>query len=108
MKPLNEILSNLRGAIDRYNDLPLFEVKELSEVLKILDVNLGALVEHRIQSHQNWQSVKFNSKAKSEAAKKAEADFQCQDLYKIRHIMKEYSDIKSSIRSQISLHKRTD
>jgi hypothetical protein len=108
MIPIEEILSNLRKALDMYNNLPLFEVRQLSEVLKMLDVNLGALVEHRIQAHQNWQSIKFNSKAKSEAAKKSEADFQCQELYKITHIMKEYGDIKSSIRSQISLHKKND
>ena len=47
MKTLEEITSNLQRALDLYENLPLDDVKALSEILRILDVNLSYLVHVR-------------------------------------------------------------
>ncbi|MCB0745270.1 MAG: hypothetical protein KDC67_15280, partial [Ignavibacteriae bacterium] len=62
MKTLKEISENLISATDRYENLPLDDVISLSEILRILDVNLSYLVFVRDEFYKEYQSVYFNSK----------------------------------------------
>lgn len=108
MKPLEEILNNLKGAIAKYEDISLDDVKELSEILRTLDVNLSYLVFVRDEYYRSFQSVYFNSKAKSEAGKQKESEMRVPELDLVRKILKHYGDCQTSIRSQISLRKKQD
>jgi hypothetical protein len=108
MKPLTEITDNLKGAIDRYDVLPLDDVRELAEVLKILGVNLSYLVHVRDEYYKSFQSHVFNSRASSAAAKKSEAEFKVPELDLCRKILKHYGETQTDIRSQISLRKTFD
>jgi len=108
MKTLNEITNNLKSAVDRYESLPLDDVKELSEILRVLDVNLSWLVFVRDEYYRSFQSVYFNSKSKSEAGKQKESEMRVPELDLVRKILRHFSDVQGSIRSQISLRKRND
>jgi len=61
MKTLNEIATNLQSAIDKYENLDLDDVLQLSEILRTLDVNLNHLVHVRDEYYKKFQSVYFNS-----------------------------------------------
>lgn len=108
MKTLNEITTNLINAVEKYETLLLDDVRELSEILRILDVNLSYLVFVRDNYYRSFQSVYFNSKAKSEAGKQKEAEMRVPELDLVRKILRHYSDMQGSIRSQISLRKKVD
>ena len=108
MKTLNEIATNLQSAIDKYENLDLDDVLQLSEILRTLDVNLNHLVHVRDEYYKKFQSVYFNSSGGSDAAKRREAEYQVQELDLVRKILKHYGDTQSSIRSQISLRKKND
>ncbi len=108
MKTLNEITDNLKSAVGRYETLPLDDVKELSEILRILDVNLSYLVFVRDEYYRSFQSVYFNSKAKSEAGKQKEAEMRIPELDLVRKVLRHFADVQGSIRSQISLRKKND
>lgn len=105
MKTLEEVNKNLQLAVDQYNDLPLIETNTLSEVLRVLGVNLAHMTIFRNEYYSKWQSVYFNSQAKTDAAKGREADQKVEELYHIRQIMKYYDNLRQDIRTQISLHK---
>jgi len=106
MKELEEIKTNLISAIDTYESLPLDDVNELSEILRILDVNLCHLVIVRDEYYKKFQSIYFNSKATSSAAKTKEAEMLVPELDLVRKILRHFSDTQGSIRSQISLRKK--
>ena len=106
MKTLNEITDNLMSAIDTYESLSLDDVLELSEILRVLDVNLCHLVIVRDEFYKKYQSVFFNSKATSAAAKNKEAEMRVPELDLTRKILRHYSDVQGSVRSQISLRKK--
>jgi hypothetical protein len=108
MKTLNEISENLIKAIERYEQLPLDDVNELSEILRVLDVNLAYLVFVRDEYYKAFQSVYFNSKGTSSAAKERESEMKVPELDLVRKILRHYSDVQGSIRSQISLRKKID
>lgn len=108
MKTLDEIKNNLIGAIDTYESLPLDDVLELSEILRIFDVNLSYLVIVRDEYYKKFQSVYFNSKATSSAAKTKEAEMLVPELDFVRKVLRHYGDVQNSIRSQISLRKKID
>lgn len=108
MKTLEEISKNLISAIDTYESLPLDDVLTLSEILRILDVNLSHLVFVRDEFYKKYQSVYFNSKCGSSAAKDKEAQMKVPELDLVRKILRHYSDVQGSIRSQISLRKKID
>ena len=108
MKTLDEISKNLIHAIDTYESLPLDDVMTLSEILRILDVNLSHLVFVRDEFYKKFQSVYFNSKGSSSAAKDKEAQMKVPELDLVRKILHHYSDVQGSIRSQISLRKKID
>ena len=57
MKTLEEITSNLQRALDLYENLPLDDVKDLSEILRILDVNLSYLVHVRDDYYNLFQEL---------------------------------------------------
>ena len=103
---LEEVNTNLQLAVGRYNDLPLIETSELSEILRILGVNLAHMTTFRNEYYSKWQSVYFNSQAKTDAAKGREADQKVEELYHIRQIMKYYDNLRNDIRQQISLHRK--
>jgi len=108
MKTLTEVTTNLMGAVERYESLPLDDVLELSEILRVLGTNLSYLVHLRDEYYKDFQSHVFNSKANSAAAKKAEAEFKVPELDYARKVLKVYGDLQSDIRSQISLRKSQD
>lgn len=108
MKTLDEITASLIGAVERYEALPLDDVKQLSEILRILDVNLSYLVFVRDEYYRSFQSHYFNSKSKSEAGKQKEAEMRVPELDLVRKILRHYSDMQGSVRSQISLRKKVD
>lgn len=105
---LQEITDNLIEATDRYKELPLDDVLELSEILRVLDVNLSYLVFVRDEYYNKSQSVYFNSQAKTDAAKAREAAYKVPELDLARKILKHYEQMQNSIRSQISLRKSID
>ena len=108
MKTIKQITDNLIAAIDTYESLPLDDVMALSEILRILDVNLCHLVIVRDEFYRKFQSVYFNSKATSSAAKEREAEMLVPELDLVRKILRHYADCQNSIRSQISLRKKID
>jgi hypothetical protein len=106
MKELEEIKNNLISAIDTYESLELDDVMQLSSILRILDVNLCHLVIVRDEYYKKFQSIYFNSKATSSAAKTKEAEMLVPELDLVRKILRHFSDTQGSIRSQISLRKK--
>lgn len=106
MKTIKEISDNLIAAIDTYENLPLDDTMALSEILRILDVNLAHLVFVRDEYYKAFQSVYFNSKGTSSAAKEREAEMKVPELDLVRKILRHYADVQGSIRSQISLRKK--
>jgi len=108
MKTLTEITSNLIGALDKYESLPLDDVRELSEILRVLDVNLSYLVFVRDEYYNKFQSTYFNSEAKTHAGKERESEQRVPELDKIRKVLRHFGETQKSIRSQISLRKSQD
>jgi len=105
-KSLKEITDNLIAAIDTYESLPLDDTNTLSEILRILDVNLAHLVFVRDEYYKSYQSVYFQSKGSSSAAKEKEAQMKVPELDLVRKILQHYGNVQSSVRSQISLRKK--
>ena len=87
---ITEITDNLIKAVDRYAELPLDDVLELSEILRTLDVNLSYLVHVRDEYYKKYQSVYFNSKATSGAAKDREAEMMVPELDLVRKILRHF------------------
>lgn len=108
MEDLKEITARLIDARDRYDNLPLDDVLELSEILRILDVCLCALVHIRDEYYNKSQSIYFNSSAKTDAARNRECEFKVPELDLIRKILQRYGEMQKSIRTQISLRKNHD
>lgn len=102
---LAEVLINLNNIVDRYQNVPLIEVKDLSEILRDLGCNISYLVELRKEYYSKFQSVIFHSNGTSQAAKIKEAEWQVQELDEIRKILTHYGELRKDIRSQISLWK---
>lgn len=108
MKTLEEITSNLQRALDLYENLPLDDVKDLSEILRILDVNLSYLVHVRDDYYNLFQEVYFNSESGTHAGKHRYSEQQVPQLDLVRKILRHYGETQKSIRSQISLRKTQD
>lgn len=103
---LYTILDNINRLIEDYHNLQLTLVKDQSEILRGLTTNLYFLEKYRIEAYETWQSVYFQSKGTSGAAKEREADFKVPELYKIRRIMEGGYKVVDSIRSTISIYKK--
>lgn len=108
MFKLEEISQNLINALNKYDNLPLDDVLELSEILRTIGVNLSFLVHLRDDYYKSYQSVYFNSKGTSNAAKDKEAEMKVPELDYIRKILRHYGEVQRDIRSQISLRKQQD
>ena len=106
MKNIKDILTEINEAIDDYHTLKLSLVADQSEILRKLSCNIAFLEEHRIEANEKWQSVYFNSTAKTNAQKEREADFKVPELYKIRRIMTGAVKVLDSVRSTISVYKQ--
>lgn len=106
MKDLITILNDINTEVDKYHNLKLTLVKDQSEILRALTTNLYFLESHRIDSYKTWQSVYFQSKGTSHAAKEREADNKVTDIYMIRRIMTGAYKVVDSIRSTISIYKK--
>ena len=102
---LEEVTSNLDNCVERYQNVPLIEVRELSEILRDLGCNLSYLVTLRKEYYLDFQSVVFSSKAGSMSAKIKEAEMRVPELDEIRKILQHYSELQKDLRSQISLWK---
>ena len=74
MIKLEEVINNLNKCVEDYQDVPLFEVKQLSEILRDLGTNLAWLCQLRNEYYTSFQSHYFQSKGTSDAAKKREAE----------------------------------
>lgn len=105
---LEEVLENLGNIVERYQNVPLIEVNSLSEILRDLGCNLSYLVQLRKEYYSQFQSVIFNSRGTSQAAKIKEAEYLVPELDEIRKILRHYSELQKDIRSQISLWKNQD
>lgn len=103
---LYTILDNINKAVEGYHNLQLNLVRDQSELLRGLTTNLYFLEKYRIEAYEEWQSVYFQSKGTSGAAKEREADFKVPELYKIRRIMEGGYKVVDSIRSTISIYKK--
>jgi hypothetical protein len=103
---LTTILDSINTLIDKYHNMQLNLVKDQSEILRGLTTNLYFLERHRIDAYQTWQSVYFQSKGSSGAAKEREADFKVPEIYQIRRIMTGAYKVVDSIRSTISIYKK--
>ena len=104
---MEEILKNIDDAINDYNDLKLFNCNlQLSEILRKLNSNLFYLERHRLHYYKKWQSVYFQSKGSSDAAKTRESDNQVIELYQLRRLMTSAYKIVDGIRSQIGIYKQ--
>lgn len=102
---LEEVLSNLSNVVERYQNVPLIEVLELSEILRDLGCNLSYLVTLRKHYYNEFQVAFYDSNETTQAGKYREAENKVPELDEIRKILKHYSDLQSDIRSQISLYK---
>lgn len=105
MKTLEEVLDNLKDAVKRYEDVPLFKVKELSEILRTLGVNISYLVQLRDYYYRDFQNSYQNSDEKTNAQKIKEAESDVPELDLIRKVLQHYAELQKDIRTQISLHK---
>lgn len=103
---LEEVLENLVDIVERYQNVPLIEVHSLSNILRDLGCNLSYLVQLRKDYYNDFQSVIYNSRGSSQAAKLKEAEFKVPQLDEIRKILRHYSELQKDIRTQISLHKQ--
>ena len=108
MIKLEEVLNNLNEAVLSYENVPLVEVYQLSEILREIGVNLSYLVQLRKEYYHEFQSVIFNSRGTSQAAKIKEAEFKVPELDEIRKILRHYSALQQDLRTQISLYKNQD
>ena len=106
MKDLFSILNDINKLVEDYHSLQLNLVRDQSEILRGLTTNLYFLEKHRIDAYESWQSVYFQSKGTSGAAKEREADFKVPELYKLRRIMEGGYKVVDSIRSTISIYKK--
>lgn len=106
MNDLTTILNDINRLIENYHNLKLTLVHDQSEILRGLTTNLYFLEKHRIDAYESWQSVYFQSKGTSGAAKEREADFKVPELYKLRRIMEGGYKVVDSIRSTISIYKK--
>lgn len=105
---LEVVLDNLTKAVERYENVPLIETNELSEILRIVGVNLSYLVHLRKEYYNDFQSHVFNSKASSATAKIKEAEFKVPELDYVRKILLHYGELQRDLRTQISLWKNND
>ncbi len=102
---LESVLENLRNLVDRYENVPLIETKELSEILRGLGVNLSHLVELRKLYYNKFQVVFQSSKGTSVAARTKDAEREVPELDLIRKVLRHYEELRKDLRSQISLWK---
>lgn len=105
---LLEVLNNLNNVVERYENVPLIETKELSEILRDLGCNISYLVQLRKEYYLKFQSVYFNSTANTHAGKERESMQKVPELDEIRKVLRHYSELQKDIRSQISLWKNVD
>ena len=106
MRGLNEILTEINEAVDKYHTLQLKAFIDQSEILRSLTSSLFWLEKFRVEAHEKWNSIYFQSQGKSGAAKEREADLKVPELYMIRRIMTGGYKVVDSIRSTISIHRK--
>lgn len=105
---LEEILNNLTELVDRYANIPLIETRELSEILRGLGVNISYLVTLRKEYYISFQNVKRSCNGSSEAERTRIAESKVPELDEIRKVLRYYDELRSDIRTQISLWKNND
>ena len=106
MRDLNEILTKINEANDKYEVCKLGDTHTQSEILQTLSTYYLHLTEYRVKFNDDWMSVYLNSKANSSAAKEREADTRVPELYKIRHFMSNTKLVIDSLRTSISANKQ--
>ena len=103
---LTEILENLNNIVSRYENIPLIETNELSEILRDLGCNLSYLITLRKEYYNQFQRAKRSSNETSDAGKTREAEYQVPELDEIRKVYSNYNELRSDLRTQISLWKQ--
>ena len=106
MITLEDVLKEINEQVDKYHTLQLKAIIDQSEILRSLTSSLFWLEKYRVDAHEKWNSVYFQSQGKSGAAKDREADLKVPELYMIRRIMTGGYKVVDSIRSTISIHKK--
>ena len=102
---MEEILKKIRESVDRYNNIPLENYKELSEILRTLTSNLFYLEAYRVKAKNEWMESYFDCEG-TNANKERVADSEVKELYMLRHLMSSVYRITDSLRSQISIYKK--
>lgn len=106
MRQLQDILTEFNELHEKYSTLQMKFVREQSEILRGLSCVYKEMADHRIIYHEKWMSHKYNSTAKSNAAKESEADMKVPEIYQLRHIMSSCKMVIDSVRSTISIYKQ--
>lgn len=103
---MEKILSKIRSAVQKFEELPLDDTKEQSEILRSLTCNLFFLEAHRVKAHEQWTDACNASTEKSAAAKERQADLEVPELYLCRRVLESGYKVCDAIRSTISIHKK--
>lgn len=106
MRQLEDILLKIRECVERYDNLPLEDYKEQSEILKALTSNLFYLERYRVEAYEKWLSVYYNCDLKTNAARSAWADNEVKERYLIKRVMTAAYKVVDSVRSTISIYKK--
>lgn len=104
MRELNDILTDITLANEKYRTLKLSFTIEQSDILRTLSCCYVDLVEHKRIAREAWLDI-YNSIDGTNAAKEREADNQVKEYDLIKDVMKAVSMQIDSIRSTISANK---
>ena len=105
MKHLQEILSNINEAVERYELLELTDTNDQSEALRKLTSNLFFLEKYRVEYYNKWID-KYYQLSGTNAAKEKKCELEVPELYMIRRIMSSGYKVADSLRSTISIYKK--
>ena len=105
MKPLEEILTSINAANDRYRFLKLSFISEQSEILRDLSCAFVDLIDHKKEARNSWLNV-YNSTEGTNALKTRRADTEVREYDLIKGIMKAVQMQVDSVRSTISANKQ--
>ena len=105
MRPLEQILTSINDANDRYRTLKLSFISEQSEILRDLSCAFVDLIEHRKESRNSWLDT-YNSTEGTNALKTRKADSEVREYDLIKGVMKAVQMQIDSVRSTISANKQ--
>lgn len=104
MRELNDILTDISEANEKYRTLKLSFTLDQSDILRTLSCCYVDLVEHKRQARESWLDV-YNMIDGTNAAKEREADMQVKEYDLIKDVMKAVDIQIQTIRSTLSANK---